>query len=123
MQFKIIASARSFLARVLCNVFNFFWTFLLAIPSAMPVGLRRDVLYMWASFRLRRRPIKVFLWVLAVGLLCWAGQFVGIKYGHPFLIQLIRQMPATEFRRVLEGVAGAIFSSLNLLSCISIVIV
>jgi len=113
----------SLVSRIARFILNFVRTFLLAIPFAMPVGLRRDVLYMWASFRLRRRPIKTFLWVIAIGLLCWTGQYFGLKYGHGFLISLIRQMPATDFKQVLGGVASAIFSSLNILSCISIVVI
>jgi hypothetical protein len=90
--------------------------------GAMPIRLRRDVLYLWATFRLRYRPFKMLALILFLGLFCAVYQWAGIKYGEPRLLQIISAIRDVKLHRVLTFTSSAIFSSLNFLSCVGIVI-
>lgn len=89
---------------------------------ALPIFLRRDMLYLWATFRLRYRPWKMLALIAILGVVCGLWQWAGVKYGSPRIQPLINPIQIVKVQMVLRQTAQAIFSSLNILSCIGIVI-
>lgn len=91
------------------------------IPG-FPFGVHSDLLYRWSTLRLRRRPVKMVLLIAALGLFCWFLQWAG----HESLEPRIRGWVLTIQGGFIQGnflrSLGALFSSLNILSCAAIVI-
>lgn len=89
---------------------------------ALPVRLDRDVLYLWATFRLRYRPVKMALLLATLGALCWLWQWAGGEWGAPWLSRRVAMLQPGRVQTVLGRTATAVFSSLNFLSCVTIAI-
>ncbi len=89
--------------------------------NVLPFGLQGDILYLWASFRLRSRPLQVVVWVALLGLATYAISHYGQIYIVPSLINGASSIPWREARQVLLLAAGALFSSLNILATLSLV--
>ena len=47
---------------------------------ALPLGLRRDILYLWATVRLRSHPVKMLAGLTTLGVFCFAWQWAGAEY-------------------------------------------
>ncbi|MBI3735194.1 hypothetical protein HY256_01620 [Candidatus Sumerlaeota bacterium] len=99
------------------------WIWVTTALRIFPIGLREDVLYLWASFRLRRKPLKVMSWVAMLGLICYGISWAGTGWLYLPMSGWISQLQRGDLRDVLHATAGAIFSSLNILSCLSIIII
>lgn len=91
--------------------------------GAGPFGLRSDLLYLWATFRLRYRPIKMLFIITALGLACAAWEYLGRQYITPRLLVILNPIKVQRLHTVLASTAQAMFSSLNILSCISVFII
>jgi len=100
------------------KIFKFFSPFTPGRHFALPKGLVLDAEHDRAGAP-QQWSLSV-IWLVVIGGFCWAGERAGRKYAYPFTLDLVRKMSASDFKQVLGGTAGAIFSSLNLLSCISI---
>lgn len=92
-----------------------------AIPG-FPIRLHGDLLYQWATLRLRRRPLKMALWILALGLFCWAWQWAGHRWFDARLRMWLIPVTGGLLQGIVLRTSGALFSALNMLSCVSIVI-
>lgn len=90
---------------------------------SLPVRLRHDVAYLWATFRLRQRPLKMLLLLCILGGLCWVWQWAGYKWGQKWLDGYVGMLNPGAVQSVLRKTASALFSSLNFLSCVTIVII
>lgn len=99
--------------------------------GALPIGLRRDILYLWATFRLRHRPVKMIAWIVTLGVVCAAINWAGLRWAMPRVQSLVGQINQSslfqnEWLRLvpnlLSRTTSAMFSSLNVLSFISILI-
>lgn len=90
--------------------------------GALPVGLNHDILYLWATFRLRHRPIKMLGLLVILGAACYVWEWIGQERIVPVLLQNLAVLPPGFMRETLMSTSRAIFSSLNILSCITICI-
>gem|GEM_PF-4312481 len=90
--------------------------------GALPFGLRRDILYLWATFRLRNRPLKMCFFIVLLGGVIFAWQWIGRQWLEPRLLQAIAPIRYAQVKDILIRTAGAIFSATNILSCIAIFI-
>jgi hypothetical protein len=64
----------------------------------------------------------MLLMIAALGALCAAVNWAGLKWGEPRLLAVLAPIKIPTLHEVLRRTAGAIFSSLNVLSCASIFI-
>jgi hypothetical protein len=96
----------------------------LKIPllPGFPIRVRSDLLYRWSTLRIRRRPVKMFAMILTLGAFCWFAQWVGIHYLEPRIRGQMIPVTGGYVQGLLLRSLGALFSSLNILSCSSIVI-
>lgn len=90
--------------------------------GAAPIGLRGDILYQWATFRLRHRKIKMLSLVVLLGVVCYAWQWAGWEWIQPRLAGLLSAIRIKMVQDPLRRTLNAMFSSLNCLSCVSILI-
>lgn len=94
----------------------------LARVPGFPFGVHADLLYRWSTLRLKRRPLKMVLLIASLGVFCWFLQWAG----HESLEPRIRGWVLTIQGGFIQGnflrSLGALFSSLNILSCAAIVI-
>lgn len=92
------------------------------LRGILPTGLRADVLYLWSTFRLRERPLKMLLLIVVMGAACWGWEWAGRQWALPPMLKALNQMPGGQVKMLLGRSAGAFFSSLNLLSMLSIMV-
>lgn len=99
--------------------------------GALPIGLRGDILYLWATFRLRHRPLKMIGWIITLGAVCAAINWAGLRWARPQVMTLVGQINQSSLFKsgwlshlpgLLSVTTTAMFSSLNVLSFISIII-
>lgn len=90
--------------------------------GSLPFGLRKDLIYLWATFRLRHRPAKMLVMIAALGVVAAAWDWGGHAWISPRIAPILNPIRHDLTRRVLERTSWAIFSSLNILSCVSIFI-
>jgi hypothetical protein len=94
----------------------------LARVPGFPFGVHSDLLYRWSTLRLRRRPLKMMVFIATLGVFCWFLQWAG----HESLEPWIRGWVLTIQGGIIQGnflrSLSALFSSLNILSCATIVI-
>lgn len=84
--------------------------------------LHGDLLYLWATFRMRHRPLKMLAMLVSLGALCWIWQWVGTEWAEPYFRRFYAGLGRGFGRQVAERTVRAIFSTLNFLSCVSILI-
>ena len=95
---------------------------ILSLFRSLPVRLGRDSLYLWSTFRLRRRPFKMMVLIAFLGAFCWAWQWMGIEWATPRIDDGLDPLEDGFIKSVLTNTSRAVLSSLNLLSCIAILI-
>lgn len=86
------------------------------------MGLRRDLLYLWATFRMRNRPLKMVGMLVSLGALCWMWQWAGTEWAEPYFRKYYAGLGPGFAQEVAKRTVRAIFSTLNFLSCVSIFI-
>lgn len=91
-------------------------------PFALPIGLNHDILYLWATFRLRRRPIKILSLLMTLGFLCFAWEWAGHLWVRPRLIQVLSPIRSFNIQRLINAVPLPLLSFLKVVLLISIVI-
>ena len=91
-------------------------------PFALPFGLSHDILYLWATFRLRRRPIKILTLLMTLGLLCFAWEWAGHLWVRPWLLQVLAPIRSFNIQRLINAVPLPLLSFLKVVLYFSIVI-
>lgn len=91
-------------------------------PPGLPFRVGSDLLYRWSTLRIRRRPLKMFALIITLGAFCWFLQWAGINHVEPRIRRWMMPVTGGALQTSVLRSLGALFSSLNILSCSSIVI-
>lgn len=92
-----------------------------AAAEVNPFIASRDLLNRWGTYRLRRHPFQVLPRIAGLGGVVCLIYYVGGNWLTPPLVRMAATLtPFPMANEILERTAGALFSSLNIISCLSV---
>lgn len=92
-----------------------------AVWEVNPFIAPRDLLNRWGTYRLRRHPLHVLIRILGMGALVWIIYQAGHRWIQPKLVSTVQGISAGPMlKEILLRTATALFSSLNIISCLSV---